>query len=147
MPSPHRLAHLLRAAAEGEFPPATGGVEVVSRCPPGKVEWVVAFTGHAVVATDRSHEEVLARGPDGYGAALSPAFLLWLAGEGGHVGCQDAVLVGRDEGGPDRGLSRRHDLDDHARVEHARALRSDVRVYGDDTGFVTWGVGLGGSPR
>lgn len=111
---------------------------------PGNVEWVVSFTGYALVATDRSVEEVLARGPDGYGAALAPEFLLWLAGEDGRVGCQDAVLVAAGKGGADPSLSRRHDLDGHARVEHARALRSDVQVYGDDGGLVTLGVGLAG---
>lgn len=114
------------------------------RCLPGNVEWVVSFTGYVVVATDRSAGEVLARGPDGYGGALAPGFLLWLAGDDGRVGCQDAVLVAPGTGGADPSLSRRHDLDGHARVEHARALRSDVEVYGDDRGFVTVGVGLGG---
>lgn len=104
----------------------------------------MSFTGYAVIATGRPAEEVLARSPDGYGGALAPGFLLWLAGEDGRVGCQDAVLVAPGEGGADRDLSRHHDLDAHSRVRHAQALRSDVRVYGDDTGFVTVGVGLGG---
>lgn len=145
--SPHRIAELLRAAAGGSFPPATGAVEVVPRCLPGDVEWVVSLTGYAVIATARPAGEVHARGPDGYGGAQAPAFLLWLAGEDGRVGCQDAVLVARGQGGAARGLSPRHDLDGHARVEHARALRSDVAVYGDETGFVTLGVGLGGLPE
>lgn len=139
-----RVAELLRAAAGGSFPPVTGAVEVVPRCPPGKVEWVVSFTGHVVVATERLAEEVQARGPDGYGSALAPSFLLWLAGDDGRVGCQDAVLVASGRGGADGSLRRRRDLDGHARVEHARTLRSDVEVHGDDTGFVTLGIGLGG---
>lgn len=142
--SSHRVAELLRAAAGGSFPPATGAVEVVPPSPPGDAEWVVCFTGHAVVATARSVGEVRTRGPDGYGGALEPAFLLWLAGADGRVGCQDAVLVARGEGGDGSGLSRRSDLDGHARVEHARSLRSDVGVYGDEGGFITLGVGLGG---
>ena len=40
-----------------------------------------------------------AQQPDGFGGALGPAFLLWLAGPGGTVGCQDAVLVGHSLGG------------------------------------------------
>lgn len=144
-PSSHRVAELLRAAAGNSFPPARGTVEVVPRCPPGDVEWVVSFTGHAVVATARSAREVHARGPDGYGRALAPSFLLWLAGEDGRVGCQDAVLVALGEGSrASRALPRRHDLDGHPRVAHARTLRSDVAVYGDETGLVTLGIGLGG---
>lgn len=139
-----RVAQLLRAAAAGSFPPVAGAVKVVPRCPPGNVEWVVSFTGHVVVATQRPAEEVEARNPDGYGAALAPRFLLWLAGDDGRIGCQDAVLVAFGRGAADGSLRRRRDLDGHVRVEHARALRSDVEVYGDDTGFVTLGVGLGG---
>lgn len=142
--SSHRVAQLLRAADGGSFPPATGAVEVVPPSPPGNVEWVVSFTGHAVIATARPAAEVRARRPDGYGGALAPAFLLWLSGDEGRVGCQDAVLVARGGGGADRSLSPRDDLDGHARVEHARGLRCDVHVYGDDTGLVTLGVGLGG---
>lgn len=142
--SSHPLADLLRAAAGGSFPPAAGAVEVVPRCPPGNVDWVVSFTGYAVVATARSAGEVLSRRPDGYGAALAPDFLLWLAGDDGRVGCQDAVLVAHGRTPADPSLTRRHDLDGHPRVEHARTLRSDVHVYGDRTGFVTLGVGLGG---
>ncbi|MBW3620743.1 MAG: hypothetical protein KY461_10900 [Actinobacteria bacterium] len=142
--SGHRVAALLRAAAAGSFPPVTGAVEVVPRCPPGNVDWVVSFTGHAVVASARRDRDIHARGPDGYGGALAPTFLLWLAGDDGRVGCQDVVLVASGQGRADGSLSPRHDLDGHARVEHARQLRSDVHVYGDDTGFVTLGIGLGG---
>lgn len=142
--SAHRIAELLRAAAAGSFPPVSDAVEVVPRCPPGRVDWIVSFTGHAVVASARPDRDVQARGADGYGGALSPRFLLWLAGDDGRVGCQDVVLVAPGGGRAEGSLSPRHDLDGHARVEHARQLRSDVQVYGDDIGFVTLGIGLGG---
>lgn len=87
-------------------------------------------------------DAVRAKGVDGYGSALSPEFLLWLAGDGGHVGCQDAVLLSYGTSG--RGLPRQDHLDDHPRVRHARTLRSRFEVYGDETGFVTIGIGLGG---
>lgn len=105
-------------------------------------QWVVSFTAHAVVVTDRAAHEVRARGADGYGSALSPAFLLWLAGDDGRIGCQDAVLVSHGRPGP--GLPRQDHLDDHPRVRHARSLRFGVDVYGDETGFVTVGVGSAG---
>jgi hypothetical protein len=53
------------------------------------------------------------------------------------------VLAATGRGGRPT-LPRRTDLDDHPRVRHARSLRSDVRVHGDDRGFVTLGIGLGG---
>ena len=41
-------------------------------------------------------------------------------------------------------LPLRTDLDEHPRVRHARSLRREVVVYGDERGLVTVGVGLGG---
>ena len=61
----HPLLDLLTNAAEGRFPAVDGGVTVL---PPlaGGWECSVAFTGHAVVATARSPDEVLRQGPDGF---------------------------------------------------------------------------------
>ena len=138
---PHPLLALLTDAASGRFPPGEGGVTVF---PPlaGGWECSVAFTGHAVVATARSAEEVMAQRPDGFGGSMAPDFLRWLAGPGGFVGVIDAMLVRRGTGTST--LARRSDWDDHPRVQYARQYRSDVVVYGDARGLVTIGAGLAG---
>jgi len=138
---PHPLLHVLTEAAENRFPPVDGRVTVL---PPLASGWEcsVAFTGHAVVATARPADEVLAQGPDGFGGSMAPDFLRWLAGPPGFVGVIDVMLVARGKGRP--ALPVRHDLDDHPRVQYARQYRSDVVVYGDDRGLITIGAGLGG---
>jgi hypothetical protein len=140
--APHRLTELLLAAVAGRFPPDDGGVEVVGVAPPGSAEWVVSFTGHVVIATARPVDAVRRRRPDAFGGALTPGFLLWLAGSSGEVGCQDLVLARTGTGGGR--LPRRDDAGDHPRVQHARSLRPDVVVHGDARGLVTLGRGLGG---
>ena len=140
-PPVHPLLPVLLAAAQGVFPAVDGGVSFCSPLP-GGLDAVVSFTGHAYVAT------ALPRGAfddvplDGYGSALHPAVLLRLAGPRGRVGDTDAVLVRSGTGGGD--LPQRVDLDEHPRVRHARALRADVRVHGDDRGLITLGRGLAG---
>lgn len=106
------LSSLIHAAAAGRFPPADGGVTVVAPSHP-TVETVVAFTGHAVIATWLSSEAVAAQRPDGFGGAVRPKFLLWLAGEGGDVGSHDVLLVARGLGEP--ALPACDDLDGHPR--------------------------------
>jgi hypothetical protein len=106
------------------------------------LEAVVGFTGHGVVATALSEAAVLARGVDGFGSCFEPSFLCWLAGPRGWLDSIDVTLVARARG---RGrLPRRTDLDDHPRVRHARRLRTDVEVYGDERGLVTLATGLAG---
>jgi hypothetical protein len=136
----HPLLALLLDAADGRFPRVDGSVTVL---PPlgGGLEAAVAFTGHAVVATALPQEQVLALGPDGYGGAMAPDFLRGLAGAG-WIGVLDAVLSNRGRGGGR--LPVRSDLDDHPRVQHARSLRSDVTVYGDERGLITLGRGVAG---
>ena len=137
----HPLLDLLTAAADGVFPPADGGVTVT---PPlaGGWECSVAFTGHAVVATARSAEDVILHGPDGFGGSMAPDFLRWLAGPAGFVGVIDVMLARRGTGAST--LAVRSDLDDHQRVQYARQYRSDVVAYGDERGLVTIGAGLAG---
>ncbi len=137
----HPLLAFLTDAAEGRFPPVDGGVTVL---PPlaGGWECSVAFTGHAVVATAHTADAVMAQGPDGFGASMSPDFLRWLTGPDGFTGVIDVMLFARGKGRP--ALPVRHDLDDHPRVQYARAYRSDVVVYGDERGLITIGNGLGG---
>lgn len=112
-------------------PPLVGGHEAI-----------VCFTGHAVIATRLTLHEFGQPSPDGFGAALHPRNQLLMA-NGGVVGVNDVTLVARDIGG-ESDLARTERWNDHPRVVHARALRSDVVVYGDDTGFITIGEGLAG---
>lgn len=137
----HPLLPYLIEAFLGHFPPADGGF---TRLPPldEGFEAVVSFTGHAVLCTRIGTDGLAGLGVDGFGAALHPGVLLAMAGPGGEVGVIDVTLVARGRGGSD--LAERSDLDHHPRVRHARALRHRVRVFGDERGLVTLGVGLGG---
>ncbi len=137
----HPLHLALADASQGRFPTVDGGVDVVAPDDCG-VHAVIEFTGHAYVLTDRDRADVLAHGADGFGGATQPDLLRWLAGPGGWIGSLDAVLVAVGRGGGQ--LDERHDLEDHPRVRRARAHRNDVRVYGDEAGFVTLGTGLVG---
>ncbi|MFZ3599514.1 hypothetical protein [Streptomyces sp. BH104] len=138
----HPLLTMFRSAAEGRFPPADGRVTVLPPLPRG-LECSVAFTGHAVIATALSAREIESQGPDGFGGSLAPDFLRYLAGGEGEIGTVDAVLVARGTSTPPC-LPERGDIDDHPRVRHARDLRTDVRVHGDERGLVTLGDGLAG---
>jgi GNAT superfamily N-acetyltransferase len=137
----HVLGHVLTDAAHGRFPEPDGGVEVVVPWKPG-VAGVVALTGRAYVATTRDARDVLEQRPDGYGKALDPGFIAWLAGADGWCDCLDLLVagLGTGRGGP----PAREDLSDHRRLRHARQLRDDVVVHGDDRGMITFGAGIGG---
>ena len=139
---------MLDAAAHGDFPPVDGAVDVFEPDADGRCA-IVEFTGHAVVIGEMSVSDLVAMGADGFGGASRPEVKLALAGPGGWIGCQDAVLVARGCGGTPAGggdgpLSARDDLEGHPRVERSRAHRTAVEVVGDDTGFVTIGEGLVG---
>jgi hypothetical protein len=137
----HPVGLVLAAAIQGEFPEPDGTVEVV---PPWRrgVEGVVALTGRAYVATELPPDHVLARHVDGFGSALDPAFVGWLAGPGGWLDCLDVLVgtVGSGTGGP----PRRDDLFEHRRARHARQVRGEVVVHANERGVVTAGVGVGG---
>jgi hypothetical protein len=138
---PHPLLAYFHAAANASFPPVDGAVTIV---PPLGNGWEcsVAFTGHAVIATAKPLEDILARGADGFGGSMSPEVLRYLAGPTGFVGVIDAMLVARGTGRS--ALPRRTDADDHPRVQYAREQRSNVEVYGDERGLVTLSNGLAG---
>lgn len=138
---PHPLGDLIEDAFHNVFPPADGRVTVVP-ARQENLQTVMAFTGHAVVATQRPPNAVLAKGPDGFGGALAPDFLLWLADEDGRIGTIDVVLVAAGRGKTT--LPVRPDLESHPRVQHAVSIRNDVVVYGDDRGVATVGSGIGG---
>ena len=139
----HPLLDRLLDAADGRFPAVDGRVTYVPGLP-GRTRAVVAFTGHAFVATDASPAalaELSALEPDGFGGSLAPGFLLALAA-GGRIGVVDATMVGRGRGHGT--LPRTDAYDGHHRVRLARLLRQDVRVHGDERGFVTLADGLAG---
>lgn len=141
---PHPVRTVLTAAAHGSFPDPDGSVDVV---PPWRdgVAGVVSLTGRAYVATARPEAEVAAWEVDGYGRAVDPRFVVWLAGPDGWCDCLDLLLAafGTGTGGP----GRRDDLSGHPRAAHARRIRGDVAVYGDARGLVTLGEGVGGLPE
>jgi GNAT superfamily N-acetyltransferase len=140
----HPLLDVQLRAVAGARPPVDGAVEFV---PPlaRDLRAVLAFTGHAYLATTQPPSEFADLALDGFGHALHPATLLRLAGPAGDVGAVDATLAGRGTG-PLRPAPfvERTDLAQHPRVRHATRLRRDVRVYGDERGLVTLGHGLAG---
>lgn len=140
-PAQHPILDRLLAAAEGRFPSADGAVQMVPTWRPDLAA-VVSFTGHAMIAT-AAPADLAGWALDGFGGALHPAVLLRLAGPGGTVGVLDATLVGRGTGAGSA-LEESDAWTDHPRVRHARALRDDVRVFGDARGLVTLAVGLAG---
>jgi hypothetical protein len=142
MSESHPLLSYFLDAVDGRFPPTDGGVTLLPALPRG-LECSVAFTGHAVIATDLPADDVYAQGPDGLGASLAPDFLRHLAGGGGWIGVIDATLYARGTGGTPR-LAEFPDAHDHPRVHHAAKLREGVRVYGDERGLVTLADGLAG---
>lgn len=137
----HPLLPVLLATARGAFPAVDGLVSFLPPLP-GGLEAVVSFTGHVYVVTSLPEEAFTDVGLDGYGSAVHPSVLLRMAGPHGCAGDTDVMLVCSGIGGGD--LPQRANLDDHPRVRHARALRTDVRVHGDERGLIALSRGLAG---
>lgn len=137
----HPLLPALLKAADGSFPSPDGEVTFCGALDDG-LEAVVAFTGHAYLATRLSPVDLLDLAPDGFGRASHPDVLRRMAGVGGVIGTLDATLLSHGRGGSV--LEQRLDLDDHPRVRHARSIRRQVAVFGDARGLVTVGRGLAG---
>ncbi|WP_236718035.1 hypothetical protein [Actinoplanes sp. TFC3] len=139
----HPLLRLLLDAAEGRFLPPDGEVTVLPAMP-GGLECSVAFTGHGVVATELAPDAVHALGPDGFGGSMAPDFLRAVAGPTGRVGDLDVMLTRPGTGGRPS-LQPLTGSDEHPRVQYARDLRTDLRVYGDPArGLVVLASGLAG---
>ena len=135
----HPLARVLRDAAHGAFPPVDGRAELLP--PDGSgTRAVVSFTGRSYLLTELPSDAFDDLDLDGFGAATHPDVLLRVAG-GAAIGSLDVVLV-RPGAGVPTPLAERSDLEHHPRVERARHHRRDVRVLGDERGFVTIGRGL-----
>lgn len=135
------LGDIVRAAADGWFPPGDGCVEVVPPYLPG-VEAMVSFTAHAVAATALPLDVLLDAGADGLAGATSAKVMETLAGPYGELDVLDVLLVNRGTGRST--LPERADLADHPRARYARGWRTDVHVHGDERGLVTMSRGLGG---
>lgn len=142
-PPPHPLLAVLHDAAAGRFPPVDGKAVFVPPLRPG-LEGVVSMTGRAYLATALTERDFAGLPLDGFGAALAPAVLLRLAGTAGEAGVLDATLAADGTGRCEQAPPRRHDLDDHHRVQHARSLREDVHVHADERGLVTLAKGIAG---
>ncbi len=141
VPTPHPLLGVLEAAAEGHPPPVDGGVTFLPELAGGNRS-IVALTGHAFLCTGQAPGDFADLELDGFGAALDPRAILRLA-DGGRIGVNDVILTIEGTGGG-IDLPPTDIWDDHHRVAHAVAMRSDVRVYGDPSGFVTIAKGLAG---
>jgi hypothetical protein len=143
--SVHPLSGVLDACARGCFPSADGAVDVLPPDSDG-ARAVVAMTGHAFVLADVDPADLAGPmgGPEGgFGAALMPAVLTWLAGDDMTIGSTDVVLVAVGTGGAASAVATTA-YDDHPRVVRARAHRRDVAVYSDTDGVVIIGRGLVG---
>lgn len=156
----NQLLRALLDAANNGFPSVDGRITVLPplAAPPEsaaagyEINAVVAFTGHAFIATSVDEASLIAAGADGYGGASSSDVLRLIAGPSipgcaAQIGVLDATLVGRGLGGGAISLEECSDFDDHRRVRHARALRHDVRVFADERGLVTIATGLAGRPE
>jgi GNAT superfamily N-acetyltransferase len=143
-----RLLRLLRDAAGGA-PPAADGVVEVWPGPDGRVDAVLAFTGHHVVAAGIEPGLVAARLPDGdLGAPMSASFLGWLGERLGSLpGSLDVVLAAEGVGGtPPLELRPVGDPDRHPRAARAVRYRDDLEVWADPegAGVLMLGRGLAG---
>jgi GNAT superfamily N-acetyltransferase len=144
----HRLLTLLNDAAEGRFPEPDFAVEVLPSSP-GRLDGVVAFSAHNVIATDVPEDEVRAALPsDDPGAPMDARFLSWLSSRlGVPPGVVDLVLVAPSKvEAREVELVERDDAGDHPRVVRATAYRTDVRVFSEPAGagVAILGRGLAG---
>jgi hypothetical protein len=145
----HPLAAILDEAACGRrFPPADGAVDVLPVDSDG-TRAVVAFTGHAYVLADVAEDGLVRRMPvakeGGFGGALHPDVLSWLAGPDREIGSIDVVLVARGLGSAVAPETRLDDvLVEHSRVQRAMRHRRDVEVVVEPDGVVVLGRGLAG---
>ena len=123
MTEQHPLLAILLDAANGAFPPADGRVTYLPPIAEG-YDVSIGFTGHAVLCTAHSADDIRRLDLDGYGRALDPVVLAQLGGPGATYGSLDVMLVACGIGGG--ALSERFDLNNHPRVT-VTALRIKAR--------------------
>ena len=144
----HPLAAILEDAAAGRFPDSDGGVEILPPDADG-TRAVVALTGHAYVLADVAADELAGRLPSGwgggFGGALHPDVLRWLAEGSREIGTVDVVLAARGVGGVPAPATPLEGVPvEHARVQRALRHRRDVAVVVEPDGVVILGRGLVG---
>lgn len=141
----HPLAAILERAAHGDFPAADGESDIMPADDDGTFA-VVSFTGHAFVLADVDPPEIAAKlgGGGGFGGALAPNVVQWLAGADRSIGSIDVVLVANGSGRGEPTLDRGNDHLGHSRVQRALGHRRDVQVHANDDGLAIVGRGLVG---
>jgi hypothetical protein len=145
-PPGQRLAAILRAAAEGQFPPADGLVTILPQ-PCKRDAGVIAFTGHSVVFADTGPEWLASQLPPGdFAAPLSVPFLQRLAGRlpGATAHSIDMLAcAGPLPGPPPAALGHQTDPA-HPRIRRALRYRDDVRAWQAEGGVLMLGRGVAG---
>jgi GNAT superfamily N-acetyltransferase len=148
-----RLTKLLDEVAAGRFPPADGGLEVLTR-PPGErlAAAVLDFTAHTVVAAGVDARWVHGVLPSGsLSARLGPRFLSALADRiGAEPGALDLILLApaaaQSALAAPAGLTRLDTSDrlGHRRLARAHRYRDDVHAYAVTGALLVLGRGLAG---
>lgn len=138
------LGALFDAVAQRRFPEVDADYSVVAPCEVTGLSGVYSFTGHAVMSTELNRDTLDALGCDGIGMSNRPEVLLAMATPAGMVGVLDNLLVRRGSGLGAATLVETDAYDDHSRVRYARSTRRSVRVFANDDGLVTVGVGISG---
>jgi len=140
----HPLAAILERAAQGDFPAADGATDLLPA--DDDTFAVVSFTGHAYVLADVDPADVALRldGGGGFGGALAPGVVSWLADADRSIGSIDVVLVANGTGRDEPTLPRGDDHVGHSRVQRALGHRRDVQVHANDDGLAIVGRGLVG---
>jgi GNAT superfamily N-acetyltransferase len=139
------LAAILDSVANGQHPPADGGVTILPQ-PSARDAGVFAFTAHSVVFADADPDWIAAQLPPGdLSAALSPRFLHTLAARIGREAHQTDMLACATAlpGPPPVELAIRADPA-HPRINRALRYRDDIRTWQADGGILLLGRGAGG---
>lgn len=136
---------MLRAAEQGQFPPADGGLTLLPQPSPRDAA-VLSFTGHIYVVADVAAQWLSERlRPGELSEAFTPPFLGDLADHlDRRVNAIDLLALAPDP--PPRSdlpLTPVTDLE-HPRVRRARRYRSQVRVFLTPGGVLALGRGLAG---
>lgn len=138
----HPLLPILIDAANGKFPNVDGRITIL---PPlyDEIHAIVAFTGHAAVATECNLTDLTQLGADGFGGAMLLPVLMRIAQEKREVSLTNVLLVAHGRPTKNR-LQHTDRYDDHPRVIYARRIRQNVKVLTAPEGLVVIADGLAG---